>query len=62
MYFRNYKLPKTWLEKCLKSPISEDPSTRNMVNGLKHSLNLHESTFIIFIDPREGNLIGKILS
>ena len=25
--------PKTWLDKCLKSPVSEDPSTSNMVNG-----------------------------
>ena len=24
------------LEKCLKSPVSEDPSKNNMVNGLKH--------------------------
>ena len=28
--------PKTWLEKCLKSPVSEDPSTSNMVNMSKH--------------------------
>ena len=25
MYFRKYRLPKTWLDKCLKSPVSEDP-------------------------------------
>ena len=27
---------KTWLDKCLKSPVSEDPSTSNMGNGWKH--------------------------
>ena len=24
MYFRNYGHQKTWLDKCLKSPVSED--------------------------------------
>ena len=28
--------PKTWLDQCLKSPISEDPLKSNMVNALKH--------------------------
>ena len=28
---------KTWLDKCLKSPVPEDPLTSNMVNVLKHS-------------------------
>ena len=36
MYFRTYELQKTWLDKCLKSPVSEDPLTSNMVNGPKH--------------------------
>ena len=27
---------KTFLDKCLKSPVSEDPSTSNMVNVPKH--------------------------
>ena len=31
MYFRSYGLRKTWLDKCLKSPLSEDPSTSNML-------------------------------
>ena len=30
MYFWTYRLRKTWLNKCLKSPVSEDPSTSNM--------------------------------
>ena len=28
---------KTWLDKCLKSPVPEDSLTSNMVNVLKHS-------------------------
>ena len=28
--------PKTWLDKCLKSPVLEEPSTRDMVNVPKH--------------------------
>ena len=42
--------PKTWLDKCLKSPVLEEPSTRNMVNVPKHCWNLHHSSFVIFID------------
>ena len=36
MYFRTYGLGKTWLDKCLKSAVSEEPWTGNMVNGPKH--------------------------
>ena len=32
MYFLNYRLWKTWLDNCLKSPLSEDPSTSNKKN------------------------------
>ena len=35
-YFRNYRLRKTWLYQCLKSPVSRDPSETNIVNGPKH--------------------------
>ena len=55
MYFRNYGLRKTWLEKCLRSPVSEDPSTGNMVNELKHCFNLNKSTLSIFTDHCEVN-------
>ena len=30
--FSKLRTPKTWLDKCLKGPVSEDPSTSNMVN------------------------------
>ena len=36
MSFQNYGLRKTWLDKCLKSPVSEDPLTSNIGNGPKH--------------------------
>ena len=55
MYFLTYGLRKRWLFKCLKSPISEDPSTSSMVNGLKPISNLNDSTFTVFIDPYERN-------
>ena len=51
-----------WLDKCLKSPVSDDPSTSNMVNRLKHSLNLNDSTFAISIGCSEGNSVEKDLS
>ena len=50
MYFRNYGLGKRLLDKSLKSSVSEDLSTSNMVNGTKHCGILNDSTFTIFID------------
>ena len=61
MYFRNYGLPKTWLDKSVKSPISEDPSESNMVNASKHCSNLKDSPFTIFIDHLEVNCPTKSL-
>ena len=55
MYFWNNGLRKTLSDKYLKSLDSEDPSTSNMGNGLKHYWNLNDSTFTIFIDPCEEN-------
>ena len=61
MYFGNYGLPKIWLDQCLKSPVSEDPSKRNMVNAPKHCSNLNNRTFTIFIDHLEVNCPTKSL-
>ena len=61
MYFWSYGLQKTWLDKCLKSPVSEDPSTSDMVNGRKHCLKHNNNIFTIFIDPCEPNSVGKSL-
>ena len=52
--FPKLRTPKTWLDKCLKSLFLEDILTSNMVNEPKHSSDLHESTFILFIDQRQG--------
>ena len=59
MYLGNCGRRKTWLDKCLKSPVWEDPSTSNMLNRRKHLFNLNNSTFTIFIDHCEGYWIGK---
>ena len=50
MYFSNYGLPKAWLDKCLKLAISQYPWTSNMVNAPKHSSNLSNGSFTIFVD------------
>ena len=55
MYFLTYGLRKTWLFKCLESPVSEDPSTSSMVNGPKPISKLNDSTFTVFIDCYECN-------
>ena len=59
MYLRNYELRKTWLDKCLKSPVSEDSLTDNIRNGPKHWLNVTKSTFIILIYQCDGNSVQK---
>ena len=48
--FWKLRTPKTWSDKCLRSPVSEDPSTSNMVNVPNHCASLPHSIFIIFID------------
>ena len=61
MYFWTYGLRKTWLDNCLKSAVSEDPSTSNMRKGPKHYWNLNDSTFTILIDHCESNSVGESL-
>ena len=34
--FSKLRTPKTWSDKCLKSPVSADAYTSNMVNMPKH--------------------------
>ena len=36
MYFRKYGLQNTSLDKCVKSPVSEDPEQSNLGSGPKH--------------------------
>ena len=61
IYFWTYGIQKAWLDKCLESPVSEEPSINNMVNGPKPCWNLSERNFAIFIDPCEGNSVWKCL-
>ena len=61
MYFGNYGLPNTWLDQCLKSPFSEDPSKSNMLNAPKHYSNLKKCTFTTFIHHWEVNCLTKSL-
>ena len=35
MHFLTYGLRKTWLDKCIKSPLLEDTSTSNILSGPK---------------------------
>ena len=53
MYFRNYRLGKTWLDKCLKSPALEQPPTVNIVKGRRYFSNLNDNTFIILFHHSE---------
>ena len=53
--FRNYGLGITWEDICVKSLVSEDPLTGNMVNGPRNCCNLNDSTVTIFIDHFGGN-------
>ena len=62
MYFQNYRLRETWLDKDLKIPVTEHPSTVNTLKGPKHCLNLHDRTFIKFFNYSDRNCVGKYLS
>ena len=61
MYFDNSRLQKIWLDKCLKSRVSEYPLKENIASVRKHCCNLNGSTFTIFIKQFEGSSVGKSL-
>ena len=61
MYFGKYGPPKTWLDQCLKSPVSEYPSKSNMADAPKHCSHLKDRTFTVFIDHCEVNCPTKSL-
>ena len=44
MCFQNYGVHKTWLDECLKSLVSDDPTKSNMVNAPKHCANLKDTS------------------
>ena len=60
MYLRNYRPRKTCLDKCLNTPVWEDPPTDDMVNGPIHWFNLNEGAFIILNDHCEGKWVAKV--
>ena len=61
MYFGNDGLRKRRFDKCLKSHISEDPSTSNTEEGPTHFSSVQDGRFIIFINHSEHNSVGKDL-
>ena len=60
-YFRNYRVSKTCLDHSLISPVSEHPSTINMLKCPKQLWNLHDTTFIIFFYHSEAKLFRKYI-
>ena len=60
MYFRNYGLPKTWLDQCLKCPVSEDPSKSNMVNAPKHCPNLKDNSLPYLLITGKSMVLEKV--
>ena len=59
MDLRNFGLQKTWLDQCLKSPVSDDASESNRANVPRHCSNLKDTSFTIFIDHWQGNCLTK---
>ena len=60
MYFRNYRLPKTWLDQCLKSPVSENPTKSNMVNAPKHCSNLKDTSLPYSLITDKSIVLQKV--
>ena len=60
MYFRNYGLPKTLLDQCLKSPLSEDPTKSNMVNTPKHCSNFKDTSLPYLLISGKSIVIQKV--
>ena len=57
--FPKLRTSKTWLDQCLKSPLSEDPSKNNMIKAPTYCSNLKECCFTILVDHWEGNCLAK---
>ena len=60
MYFRNYGLIKTWLDQCLKSPVSEDPTKSNMVNTPEQCSNLKETSLPYLLIAGKSIVLQKV--
>ena len=57
MTFRNYGLAKKGLDKYLKRPVTQYPSTSNMLKAKKNLPNYHGGTFITLIYHRSRYLV-----
>ena len=60
MYFRNYGLPNTWLDQCLKIPVSEDPTKSDMVNAPKHCSNLKDASLPYLLITGKSIVLQKV--
>ena len=60
MYFRNHGLPKTRLDQCLKSPVSEDPTKSNMVNAPKHCSNVKDTSLPYLLITGKSIVLQKV--
>ena len=60
MYFRNYGLPKTWLDQCLRSLVSEDPTKSNMVNAPKYCSNLKDTSLPYLLITGKSIVLQKV--
>ena len=60
MCFRNDGLPKTWLDQCLKSPASDDPTKSNMVNAPKHCPNFKDTSLPYLLITGKSIVLQKV--
>ena len=60
MYLRNDGLPKTWLDQCLKSPVSEDPTKSNILNAPKHYSNLKDTSLPYLLITGKSIVLRKV--
>ena len=60
MYLPKYRLRKTWLDKSLKSRVSEESSMENMENWSEQCSNLNDSTFTKFINSVNVVALEKV--
>ena len=58
--FPKLRTLKMFLDKCLKSPLSQDLSRTYIVNVPKHSSNLYHITFIIFLITAKSVELEKV--
>ena len=62
--FPKLRIPKSWLHKCLKSPVSEHPWTSNMVNGpntAKICITAHSSYLLITVKSIELEKVSLVI-